>query len=65
MNNIGYRIFIIGAGFSVPAGLPTAAECQPVVESLDMQRLLFKDYHRQVQSAFGTNSTVRFDQTRS
>lgn len=33
MNNIGYRIFVIGAGFSVPAGLPTAAELYGLVKS--------------------------------
>ncbi|WP_064609895.1 SIR2 family protein [Photobacterium sp. J15] len=32
MNNIGYRIFIIGAGFSVPAGLPTAVELYKLVK---------------------------------
>lgn len=33
MNNIGYRIFVIGAGFSVPAGLPTAAKLYGLVKS--------------------------------
>lgn len=33
MNNIGYRIFVIGAGFSVPAGLPTAADLYGLVKS--------------------------------
>lgn len=32
MNHLGFRIFIIGAGFSVPAGLPTAVELYGLVK---------------------------------
>lgn len=38
----GYRIFVLGAGFSVPAGLPTAAELYPEVVKR-VERLHGKD----------------------
>src|SRR5690554_7423557 len=38
----GFRIFVLGAGFSVPAGLPTAAELYPEVVKR-VERLHGKD----------------------
>lgn len=46
----GYRIFVLGAGFSVPAGLPTAAELYPEVVRR-VEQLYGKDncFHRAIQ----------------
>ena len=49
-NNKGYRMFVIGAGFSVPAGLPMASELFSEVRSrIEMNYGLDTRFHRSLR----------------